>query len=91
LSLKYSGPFTVHFKLSYLNYVINTPDRSKKQCFCHVNSLKKYFPQNASVYKVEIVSSKETTSLESGEPMLDKMKPMKLLNSVVLTNLDDKL
>ena len=38
LSLRYSGPFTIHSKLSDLNYVINTPVLRRKKRVCHINS-----------------------------------------------------
>ena len=48
LKAKYHGPYTVHKKVSSLNYIINTPDRRKKRQPCHVNLMKKYHDRTAS-------------------------------------------
>lgn len=42
LQAKYSGPYRINKKISATDYVINTPDRWKKQRLCHLNLLKPY-------------------------------------------------
>ncbi len=41
--VKFVGPYTVLRQVSDLNYLIETPERRKKTCVCHVNLLKPYF------------------------------------------------
>lgn len=42
LQARYSGPYRVAKKISATDYVIDTPDRKKKQRLCHINLLKPY-------------------------------------------------
>ena len=49
LQARYYGPYTVHKKLSDLNYIVNTPGRRKQKQLCHINMLKKYIDRDSSV------------------------------------------
>ena len=40
LRAQYVGPYKVSGKLGELNYILETPDRRKKQAVCHINMLK---------------------------------------------------
>lgn len=42
LSTKFSGPYVVEKKLSDTNYVVQTPDRRRRNRVCHVNMMKRY-------------------------------------------------
>ena len=42
MKARYQGPYMIQKKISEVNYVIETPDRRKKQRMCHINMLKKY-------------------------------------------------
>ncbi|XP_066980257.1 uncharacterized protein [Macrobrachium rosenbergii] len=42
LQAKFVGPYEIEKKINDSNYVVNTPDRKKKQWVCHVNMLKLY-------------------------------------------------
>jgi hypothetical protein len=87
LSLRYCGPFTVHSKLSDLNYVVNTPDRRKKQTVYHVNSLKKYY-DNCNNFQSTAKITLPVCSNVSDDVIHDKLKPPKLVNSSFLDNLN---
>ncbi len=45
LSAKFSGPYDIQERLSDTDYVIRTPERSRKTRVCHINMLKKYHSQ----------------------------------------------
>ena len=49
LQARYYGPYTVHKKLSDVNYIVNTPGRRKQKQLCHINMLKKYIDRDSSV------------------------------------------
>ncbi len=62
LQTKFIGPYIVDRQLSETNYVVQTPDRRRKTCVCHVNILKAYIargesnpPKSAHVSTVDIV------------------------------------
>ena len=42
LAAKFSGPYKIRECISDTDYVINTPERRRKTCMCHVNMLKRY-------------------------------------------------
>lgn len=42
LSAKFSGPYVVEKKVSDTNYIIQTPDRRRRNRLCHVNMMKPY-------------------------------------------------
>lgn len=42
LAAKFSGPYNIRECISDTDYVINTPERRRKTCMCHVNMLKRY-------------------------------------------------
>ncbi|CAI9731147.1 Hypothetical predicted protein [Octopus vulgaris] len=46
LKARFSGPYKVVKQLNNLDYVIETPDRRKKQQVCHVNMLKPFYERD---------------------------------------------
>ena len=55
LQARYYGPYTVHKKVSDVNYIINTPGRRKQKQLCHINMLKEYIDRDNSVVTQENV------------------------------------
>lgn len=47
LSANFSGPYVVKKKVSDTNFVIQTPDRRRRNKMCHVNMMKPYFTSEA--------------------------------------------
>lgn len=76
----FCGPFKVKRKINYLNYVIITPNRRKKERLVHVNILKPYYVRNHP----EVCLSQNTI-------YEDKMGSVGEKDSFVLENLEDKL
>ncbi|XP_036419554.1 uncharacterized protein LOC118803140 isoform X1 [Colossoma macropomum] len=48
LQARFSGPYRIESKLSDTDYVIRTPDRSRKTRVCHINMLKTYVSREES-------------------------------------------
>ena len=86
LHAKFMGPYTIEKKVNETNYVINTPDRRKKQWVCHINMLKQYFGRDV---KPTLVTQKVSSWEEGKEVTQDLSWPGS--NSEVLGNLDQKL
>lgn len=80
LQSQFCGPFKVKRKINYLNYVIVTPNRRKKERLVHVNLLKPYYVRNHP----EVCLSQNTI-------YEDKMGSVGEKDSFVLENLEDKL
>ena len=83
LHAKFMGPYTIEKKVNETNYVINTPDRRKKQWVCHINMLKQYFGRDV---KPKLVTQKVSSWEEEKEVTQDLSWPGS--NSEVLGNLD---
>ena len=73
LSVKYSGPYVIHKKISDLDYVVKTPDRRKPFQLCHVNMLKKFYVRNP-------VNSTTTDNIQSSK--------LSSINNIVLNSPD---
>ncbi|XP_042875418.1 uncharacterized protein LOC122255445 [Penaeus japonicus] len=94
LQAKYQGPFTVIDKQGDLNYVISTPGRRKIQRTVHVNLLKQYIPRGEDVEEplnkgsvmCQVAVPDNTVDFE-----FDVNFDVKLCNSDVLNNLNDKI
>ena len=86
LHAKFMGPYTIEKKVNETNYVINTPDRRKKQWVCHINMLKQYFGRYV---KPTLVTQKVSLWEEEKEVTQDLSWPGS--NSEVLGNLNQKL
>ncbi|KAK7926273.1 hypothetical protein WMY93_008583 [Mugilogobius chulae] len=43
LQARYSGPYTIQKKVNERDYIVTTPDRTRRNRLCHVNMLKPYF------------------------------------------------
>ena len=97
LQARYYGPYTVEKRLSDLNYIINTPGRRKQRQLCHINMLKKYIDRDSSVPQpVSVVLSVDENANESKDCDTEHCEnfipgQIKLQNSDILQNLDDKL
>lgn len=70
LSSKFSGPYLVEKKVSDTNFIIQTPDRRRRNRLCHVNMMKPYFTaENESgtsgLPKIQNVSAVSACSAES--------------------------
>ena len=96
LQSRYYGPYTVHKKISDVNYIINTPRRRKQKQLCHINMLKEYIDRDNSVITpVNVINSvpHEQSQMDSEDVNFVKSDPLssKLQNSVILKDLDQKL
>ena len=96
LQARYYGPYTVHKKLSDVNYIVNTPGRRKQKQLCHINMLKKYIDRDTSVISsVNLVNSvpHEQNQMDTEDMNFVKSDPSssKLQNSDILKDLDQKL
>ena len=96
LQARYYGPYTVHKKLSDVNYIVNTPGRRKQNQLCHINMLKKYIDRDNSVISsVNLVNSvpHEQNQRDTEDMNFVKSDPSssKLQNSDILKDLDQKL
>ena len=58
LQARYHGPHVIEKRISNLNYIIQTSDRSKQRQLCHINMLKPYFDKDSvSSHSVNILYS----------------------------------
>ena len=96
LQARFSGPYTIAKKIGDVDYVVKTPDRQKKRRVCHVNMLKKYVARNPDVTATPVVCVVDC-ELDVGMPekevcdMNDQNPRLKLKNSDVLANLEEKV
>ncbi|XP_069183685.1 uncharacterized protein [Procambarus clarkii] len=79
LSAKFVGPYQVLRKVTSHNYLLNTPDRRKKETLVHVNMIKKY--EGRDTLPITMVTTKD--DFEEDEEVLT--------NSEVLHKLQAKL
>ena len=96
LQPRYYGPYTVHKKLSDVNYIVSTPGRRKQKQLCHINMLKKYIDRDSSVISSETLVNSvphEQNQMDSEDMNFVKSDPSssKLQNSDILKDLDQKL
>ena len=96
LQARYYVPYTVHKKLSDVNYIVNTPGRHKQKQLCHINMLKKYIDCDSSVISsVHLVNSvpHEQNQMDTEDSNFVKSDPssLKLQNTDILKDLDQKL
>ena len=95
LQAKYYGPNNVDKKLSDVNYIVNNPERGKKQ-LCRIKMLIKYTDRDSSVISsVNLVNTvpPEQNKMDSDDMNFVKSDPSlsKLENSDILKDLDQKL
>ncbi len=48
LQAKFTGPYVIEEKVNDTDYVVQTPDRKRKTCVCHINMLKLYISRSNS-------------------------------------------
>ena len=92
---RYYGPYTVHKKISDVNYIINTPGRRKQNQLCYINLLKEYIERtNSVVTPVNVNNSvpREQSQMGSEDMNFVKSDPLssKLQNSDILKDIDKK-
>ena len=85
MKAKFLGPYTVRSKVSDLNYLIDMPDRLKKQMLCHINMIKPYYSREVKPVLLSHVVIPEDVSMD----LKDTSWPGN--NSDVLANLNEKL
>ena len=101
LQARYFGPYVIERKVNDTDYIVLTPGRRKSKRLCHINMIKKYHERNSNVSNVNefndggsVQVSLSVTDIESDEVVKSHDVPemcIKLQNSDVLSNLDDKL
>ena len=103
LQARYHGPYVIESKVVEVDYIVKTPDRRKSRQLCHINMLKEYVDRNDDGKEKPVCSiGLSNNSGHDGNPEMevdqndnddDKQYeyPMKLQNSDVLANLDEKL
>ncbi|KAG1952330.1 gag-pol fusion protein [Pimephales promelas] len=107
LSACFSGPYVLTKKLSETDYVVSTPDRTRKTRVCHINMLKAYHGREGSsettegksvpvassvAVAVEVSSSVETEADEDGLVLRNApQQSTRLRNSELLKTLPSYL
>ena len=93
LQVRFCGPFTVLEKINDVDYIMSTPGRRKSKHLCHTKMLKPYHDRQnldggksaATVVPIDHESVEEPDSDEEDQEVI------KLKNSDILNNLDQKL
>ena len=97
LAAKFTGPYKVIKKVNDLNYLVETPDRRRKQRLCHINMLKPYHTRPQTIATVVNVQSENQASeaSDSFDLISDSHSPdycdVTFTNSQFLEKLDSKL
>ena len=97
LSARYYGPYEIESQSSELNYIVKTPDRRKQRRLCHVNMIKQYHTRDTNgndvinVQHVNSVGVAVSVTYPSKGGDIEVGTAMKLKNSQILCNLEDKL
>ena len=92
----YYGPYTVHKRISDVNYISNTPRRRKQKQLCHINMLKEYIGRdNSVVTPVNVVNSVPHEQIQIDTKDMNFVKSdsssSKLQHSDILKDFDQKL
>ena len=98
LQARYHGPYTIESKAGEVDYIVKMPDRRKSRQLCHINMLKEYVDKKddsiakllCSVGPIGECSDDEVNHNDNSDDKQHEY-PMKLQNSDVLANLDEKL
>ena len=90
LQARFSGPYVIESKVGDLDYVVKTPDRRKKRQLCHVNMLKRYYARSSEI-NTETVAVSTTVDSDEIDNVHVPGDNIKLSNSQILANLDEKL
>ena len=103
LQARYYGPCEVESKVGDVDYIVKTPDRRKSRQLCHINMLKEYVERGddgiakpvCSVTHADVDNSTDKSEVVNDNCVSDEIKHkeynVKLQNSDVLSNLDQKL
>ena len=94
LQARYYGPYSVHKKISDVNYIIHKAGRRKQKQLCHINKLKECIDRDNSVVTPVInYVPHEQSQMDSEDMNLVKSDPLssKLQNSDILKDLDQTL
>ena len=82
LKAQYVGPYRISGKVGKLNYVLETPNRRKKQSVCHVNMLKLFHRREPTPVSLLNTSDEPSVDLRSEWPM-DNSKALSNLPSIL--------
>ena len=94
LQARFCGPFTILEKLNDVDYIVSTPGRRKSKQLCHINMLKPYYDRKdheASKVTIVIAPVEWDNPEESTSDTDLNMEVIRLKNSHILNNLDQKL
>ena len=89
---KYQGPYMIEKRVNMVNYIISTPECQCKTQLCHINRLKGYVKraEDRPVMAVQETTPNDGKGYMEGEIWTGKDPPVRLDNSVVLNNPEDK-
>ncbi|TWW54068.1 Retrovirus-related Pol polyprotein from transposon 412, partial [Takifugu flavidus] len=81
LSAKFSGPYVVEKKVNDTNFIIQTPDRRRRNRLCHVNMMKPYYLPGK-----DGGSDPVSTTSDVGLPVSSVDTSTAITHDIVLTN-----
>ena len=85
---RYLGPYVVSQKIDERTYRIDTPEGRRKSQVCHINRLKAYIRREGQPV-LAVTANSHTVEGEEGPTVKDP--PLKLKNSMILRNMEEKL
>ena len=85
---RYLGPYVVSQKIDERTYRIDTPEGRRKSQVCHINRLKAYIRREGQPV-LAVTANSRTVEGEEGPTVKDP--PLKLKNSMILRNMEEKL
>lgn len=87
LSAKFSGPYKVKQKLNDLNYIVETPNRMRKERICHINMMKPYYERGSPVATV-VPEPENTSDYEALSDSSEDLMEVHMNNLEYFENLD---
>ena len=91
LKARYFGPYKILEKFNDVNYLIETPDRRKRNRLCHINMLKEYHDRDNEASPETIPSLCVVSQIEFEVNKDEELITPRLQNSLVLNDLDTHL